>query len=158
MSIKSLNHVDFDCIEYTAEKREFRVISSDLNHYIEQYRELSDMIGRKKAEYAKKNNYSYDMANERLEEDCCIPIDTLRKTILGTTKCSRNFLYKFCVGLHMSLEEANKFFILCDGELNERCMADYICIKALEDRDTIKDFIDQFEQHVGIKLIRKRRE
>lgn len=58
----------------------------------------------------------------------------------------------------MSLEEANKFFILCDGKLNERCMADYICIKALEDRDTIKDFIDQFEQHVGIKLIRKRRE
>ncbi len=54
MSIKSLNHVDFDCIEYTAEKREFRVIPSDLNHYMEQYRELSDMIGRKKAEYAKK--------------------------------------------------------------------------------------------------------
>ena len=40
--------------------------------------------------------------------------------------------------LKMTVDEANKYFELCGGPLYERCMADYICMKALKDKDDIE--------------------
>ena len=78
-------------------------------------------------------------------------------TCIRKIKLSFNqFLYKFSVGLQMTLEEANTYFELCGGALNERCMADYICIRALLDHDSIDHFIEEFEKHTGIKLSRER--
>jgi hypothetical protein len=43
------------------------------------------------------------------------------------------------------------------GALRESCLADYICIHALLDKDDISDFISDFEKHTDSKIgIRKR--
>jgi hypothetical protein len=91
-------------------------------------------------------------AYEKLEEQCQISIDTMKKTISGRVKPKRNFLYKFTVGLHMTLEEANEFFELNGGTLRESCLADYICIHALRDKDDIEVFISDYEKHTGSKI------
>ena len=65
---------------------------------------------------------------------------------------TRTFLYKFTVGLKLTVDEANKFFDLCGGPLYEKCFADYICLRALEDKDDIEVFIKQFELHTGRKI------
>ena len=89
---------------------------------------------------------------DKLEELCQISVTTMKKTISGTQKISRNFLYKFVVGLHMSVEEANEYFALCGGELNLKNPADFICYRALEDGDSIFQFIEDFEHYTGLKI------
>lgn len=157
MSISYLNPKDFDTIEFVPEQSSLHVTASELSHFADDKRTLSEKIGKRKLQYTKDNGYTTEIANDNLEKDCMIAVDTMRKTILGTTKPTRNFLYKFTVGLHMSVDEANEFFELCDGPLNEKCMADYICIRALEDGDSIEKFVKEFEQHVEIKLVKKSR-
>lgn len=154
---KILDHSLFETIEYCTEKSSLHVTASELSHFVDQERELAKKIGARKIKYTKEHGYNTEKANDQLEEDCLIPADTLRKTILGTTKCTRNFLYKFAVGLHMTVDEANEFFSLCDGPLYDRCMADYICKKALEDGDDIRLFVKDFEKNTGIKLVKKTR-
>lgn len=79
-------------------------------------------------------------------------MDTLKKTINGSIKITRNFIYKFVVRLHMTLEEANTYFELNGGALRETCLADYICLHALLDQDDIHQFISDFEQHTETKI------
>ena len=102
-----------------------------LSHFIDHENALRDMIFRKKDLYQSENKVGTLAAYERLEEECQINVDTMKKTISGSIKVTRNFLYKFAVGLHMSLEEANQYFELNGGGLRESCLADYICIHAL---------------------------
>lgn len=147
----------FETIEYSIEKNSLHVTASELSPFIDKERELAKKIGARKIKYTKEHGYSTEKANDQLEEDCLIPADTMRKTILGTTKCTRNFLYKFTVGMRMTVDEAKEFFSLCDGPLYERCMADYICKKALEDGDDIHVFVEDFEKNTGIKLVKKTR-
>lgn len=52
----------------------------------------------------------------------------------------------------MKLDEANQFFILCGGRLNDNCKEDYICQKALEDGDDIITFIEQYEHFTNMKI------
>ena len=147
----------FASVEYASQSSSMHVSAAELCHFEENQDRLAELIGKRKIRYTKEHGYTYEVANERLEEECCIAADTMKKTITMKIKCSRNFLYKFTVGLHMSLEEANEYFRLCDGELRPDCMADYICIRALEDKDPIDLFIKEFEKHTGIKLARRER-
>ena len=142
----------FKAKEFVAEESSLCVKASELSHFLDQEKALAKKIGERKKKFREDNEYSVEMTNERLEEECKISVETMRKTIIGTTKCTRNFLYKFCVGLHMSVEEANQYFALCGGSLNEDYMADYICIKALEREASIEEFIGAFEKNVGIKI------
>lgn len=152
-----LKKEDFNCIFFQAEKTSVRVSSRELSHFIDAENELRDMIGKKKVSYQKEQNLTSLTAYEALEDMCQISMDTLKKTISGKIKVTRTFLYKFTVGLQMSLEEANQYFALNGGKLQYSCLADYICIHALLDNDTIMDFIKEFELHTDSKLAMRER-
>ena len=110
------------------------------------------MIGDAKADLKEREKLTVTRASEWIADHCQINETTLSKTITGKIKVTRTFLYKFTVGLKMTVDEANKYFDLCGGPLYERCMADYICMKALKDKDDIEIFIKDFELHTGMKI------
>ncbi|MCQ2354976.1 MAG: hypothetical protein MJ102_07765 [Clostridia bacterium] len=155
--VGDLNKENFSTVEFVPVKDIARVTASELTVFREQSTRLANLIGLKKLQYQKEHGLSSTAAYGELEERCHISTTTFKKTVNGSLDPTRHFLYKFSVGLQMSLEEANTYFELCGGALNERCcMADYICIHALLDHDSIGLFIEQFEKHTGIKLSRER--
>jgi hypothetical protein len=136
--------------------REFASVGYDkgVSHYVtagemkrfDNKRVLGDKIYNKITEYALKHNIKNKY--EGLIEICQLSDTSLKKSCAGTQRITRLFLYKFTVGLHMSVDEANEYFKLCGGELTEDCLEDYVCIKALEHGDEILVFISQFNQYV----------
>ena len=98
--------------------------------------------------YVEKNNIKPKYFG--LEEICQLSETTLKKSVAGTIKITRPFLYKLTVGLHLSLEEANNLFVRCGGELREDCVEDYICRNALRDGDDIMKFIDEVNKYTAI--------
>ncbi len=142
----------FNCIEYHKDTQSMRVTAAELARFDDQNNELADMIASAKADLADREGLTATRASEWIEEHCQISVDTLKKTIIGTIKVTRTFLYKFTVGLKLTVDEANKFFDLCGGPLYEKCMADYICMQALKDKDDIEVFIKDFELHTGMKI------
>ncbi len=157
MSINKLNPNDFEMIEFVSDSSSLHVTASELVQFLDQQKDLRRKIGEYKIKFAKENGYSAEKANDELVKMCLIPYETIRKTIVGTTKCTRHFLYKFCVGLSMTVEQANEFFEMCGGPLYEKCMEDYICIKALEHGDSVEMFVKEFKKHVGITLVKNSR-
>ena len=158
MSIMALPEREyFDSIEYQKEVQSLRVTAAELVPFEKQNYELASMIGDAKADLAEREGLSATRASEWFADHCQINEDTLKKTILGKIKVTRTFLYKFTVGLKLTVEEANGFFNLCGGPLYERCMADYICIQALKDKDDIEVFIKDFELHTGMNIHMRRR-
>ena len=154
--VGDLIKADFSTVDFVPTKDAARVTASDLSVFREQSTRLANLIGLKKLQSQKEHGLSSTAAYGELEERCHISTTTFKKTVNGSLDPTRHFLYKFSVGLQMSLDEANTYFELCGGSLNERCMADYICIHALLDHDSIDLFIEQFEKHTGIKLSRER--
>lgn len=153
MSTQCLPDRDFfDCIEHSKDTQSLRVTARDLARFDDQNIELADMIASAKADLADREGLSATRASEWIANHCQISEDTLKKTIIGTTKVTRTFLYKITVGLKMTVDEANKYFDLCGGPLYEKCMADYICMQALKDKDDIEVFIKDFELHTGMKI------
>lgn len=113
----------------------------------EQNKELYNKVYEVINNYTEENNIKPKYAG--LEEICQISETTLKKSVAGTQKITRYFLYKLTVGLHMELDEANELFALCGGKLSDDNFEDYICKKALEDCDDINDFIDQFNEYAN---------
>ena len=153
MSIQPLPDKEFfDCIEYHNETQTLRVTAAELARFNDQDIELAGMIGDAKADLKEREKLTVTRASEWIADHCQINETTLSKTITGKIKVTRTFLYKFTVGLKMTVDEANKYFDLCGGPLYERCMADYICMQALKDKDDIEIFIKDFELHTGMKI------
>ncbi|MBD5452507.1 MAG: hypothetical protein HDR25_07700 [Lachnospiraceae bacterium] len=150
--IETINKEQFDSIFYNPEKTMLKVSAEELSHFVENENVLKLKIANKKLLYQKAHDLSSTGAYEALEDLCQINMDTLKKTINGSIKITRNFIYKFTVGLHMTLEEANTFFELNGGALRETCLADYICLHALLDQDDIYQFISDFELHTESKI------
>lgn len=115
---------------------------------------LPYLIANKKRQNDDKYDVSITAGFGIIEEMCQISETNMKRTINGTIRVTRTFLYKFTIGLHMSLDEANELFALCGGPLRETDPADYICINYLETKDDIHKFIEQYEQYVGKKLTR----
>ena len=73
---------------------------------------------------------------------------TLREYLNGKRKITRQFLYKLTIGLALTREQADELFMKCGGKLNPLCREDYIVLRAIEDDDSIKDFIENFNDNV----------
>lgn len=110
------------------------------------------LISLKKMENDKKHGVSATAGYDLIDEMCTIEVSTLKKTINKSIRVTRTFLYKFTIGLHMSLDEANQLFDLCGGPLTEFDVADYICINYLKTKSSIHDFYIQYEQYTHKKL------
>lgn len=115
---------------------------------------LPYLIADKKREHDDKHGVSATAGYGLIEEKCRISETSMKKTINGSTRVTRTFLYKFTIGLQMSLDEANELFALCGGPLRETDIADYICINYLKTHDDINLFYEQYEKYVEKKLTR----
>lgn len=140
-----------DCVKPIQEKTSLCVIDKDMERFNTDW-ELQEKIADRKKKFEKDNCIKATKAYDELEEICHISVTTMKKSINGTQKITRTFLYKFTVGLGMGIDEANEFFMLCGGKLNDDCREDYICRKALDDRDDIFTFIEQYEYFTKMKI------
>lgn len=113
---------------------------------------LPYLIATKKRENDEKYGVSATAGYDLIDEMCTIDISTLKKTINKSIRVTRTFLYKFTIGLHMTVDEANQLFILCGGPLTKLDVADYICINYLETQSSIHDFYKQYEEYTHKKL------
>jgi predicted Zn-dependent peptidase len=87
-----------------------------------------------------------------VEEACSIPTDTVKRLITGKTRVTRPQLAKFCVGLKLSVEDADELFRMQGGCLNLSNDFDYIIYHALEDRDKIDDFLDDVREYTDVRI------
>lgn len=115
---------------------------------------LPVLISTKKMENDKKHGVTATPGYGLIEEQCLISEATLKKTINRSIRVTRTFLYKFTIGLHMSIDEANDLFNLCGGPLRETDPADYICINYLNTKDDIHKFCEQYKEYIGKNLTR----
>ena len=136
-AIKFVEHKEVKCSAF--------VTDSELSRFSGN-RNLSEMVYQKVTKYAKENNIKNKY--ESMIDVCQISDTSLKKSCTGTQRITRTFLYKLAVGLKMSVEEADELFALCGGMLSRDNLEDYICIKALEDKDDIMVFIDQFNHYI----------
>ncbi len=139
--------------EKAQEKPVFSVTPEEMQRFKTNDR-LPYLIANKKCQNDEKHGVSITAGYGLIEEMCQISETNMKRTINGTIRVTRTFLYKFTIGLHMSLDEANELFALCGGPLRETDPADYICINYLETKDDIHKFIEQYEHYVGKKLTR----
>ena len=130
---------------FKSEDASFRVTAADMKRF-QTNQELPLKIYNAIDEYARLHNIKPKYAG--IEELCQISETSLKKSCAGTQKITRQFLYKFTVGLKMSVDAANDLFALCGGALRDDDLEDYICLKALIDGDDILFFINQFNEFV----------
>lgn len=96
---------------------------------------------------------SMNAVYDELDRLCYIAPATMKKTVLGKYLVSRVFLYKFTIGLCMTLEEANAYFSLCNGGiLKSDDRGDYIVINAFRDQDNVESVINEFQNLLGKKI------
>lgn len=115
---------------------------------------LPRLIARRKMNNDIENGVGVTKGYDLIEDMCLISITSLKKTINGKDRPTRTFLYRFTVGLNMTVKEANTYFSLCGGILREENPEDYLCIKALEDGDDIYSFCEDFYKYFNKKLSR----
>ena len=127
-------------------KASYRVTAGEMKRF-EANNNLALMVYKKIEDYT--TEHKIKPRYEGLVEQCQLDASTLNKSCAGKIKITRHFLYKFTVGLKMTVDEANKFFLLCGGILSDDNIEDYICKNALEDKDDILLFIKQFNEYVN---------
>ncbi len=134
----------------------YRVTATQMQDRFPDSRTLAAKIMQRRWQYEEEQGLKPTPALEKMAEDCQTSVTTIKKIVNGSQKITRNFLYNFAVGLKMSVDEANEYFCMCGGSLREESKADYICIRALIDGDSIYEFIEQVEEFTGIKLARNK--
>ena len=142
----------FEGLKTTETKTSYKVTAAELSHFADNDFELAELVAERKKQYEKENKVSATAAYLDIEEKCHISVTSLKNAMCGIRKITRKFLYKFTVGLQMSLEEANKYFELCGGPLSRKNKEDYICLNALRDKDSIEQRVSDFEKHLELKI------
>ena len=135
------------------EKVAYQMTNSDLQKF-EHNDRLPSMISTRKMQNDIEKGLKALHGYSDIEDSCLISVTSLKKTINRSQKVTRTFLYKFAVGLHMSIEEANEYFALCGGVLHEDSLEDAICRCALRDGDSIYEFVEEYERLTGSKIAR----
>ena len=140
-----------------SEETSMRVSVEEMYRFEDDAKKLARKIAARKIQYDKEFNNNHS-SYEKFANACGMSASTVKKTISGSIKVTRTFLYRMAVGLHMTIDEANEYFALCGGILREdSSIEDYICIHALKDGDTIEMFSEQVEQFANTKIWRKER-
>ncbi len=146
--IKSINFtVDFDYFRNSK-----LVTGSQMKKFGDNNKLLASKINQYILMYEQKNKLSRNKTYEEMIEKCQQSSDTFKKIISGKIRITRCVLYKFCIGMDLSLEQANELFSLSEeGALTENNIGDYIFLHALG-KDSIYSFIDEYERYVGKKI------
>ena len=112
---------------------------------------IGNIVQEYKAQYQEKNPGRCSQY-ALVEEACSIPTDTVKKLITGKTRVTRPQLAKFCVGLKLSIADADELFRMQGGCLNLSNDFDYIIYHALEDGDEINSFIDDVREYTDVRI------
>ncbi len=124
-----------------------QVTAAEMASFIDDYGELAMDIGDVIDRYVKEHNVKPKY--EGLEDATHLTASTIKNAVSGRDRVTRTMLYKLTVGLKMKLEEANALFRKCGGILKEDCLEDYICIRALEDGDSVVQFIEDYNHYTS---------
>ena len=112
-------------------------------------RRISEDVLRLREERGGVLNRAYDF----IDAQCHIAAATMKKVLLGQCSVTRELLYKYTVGLGLTLEQAQEYFELQGGRLRDDSEeAELIAFNALKDRDGIDSLMDQFQHLLGRKL------
>lgn len=112
--------------------------------------EIDKAIAIAREQYEKDNNTKIGIYTF-IEEKCNISQDTYKKMQSKNypNKWTREMLGKLCVGLGLSIDEANEMFFLQGGNLNETNALDKIIYCALRDKDNVYDFCTEVLEYTG---------
>ncbi|MCR5636141.1 MAG: hypothetical protein K6F76_03055 [Clostridiales bacterium] len=146
----------FTC-EFEKERVAFQVTSQEMNVFKKRKYALAKKIDDFVLKLEKELNCGRIKVAELVEENCQQSWDTYKKIISRRCKASRVSLYKFCIGMNLSREEADSLFELTDeGGLTDENIGDYIFARALG-IDSIYDFIDEYEHYTGKSISMRER-
>ena len=117
--------------------------------------QLRDIMLEKTDSYREQQKVK--MSDYNIIDLCCrIPPDTMKKSLNGRYKITRNFLAKFAVGLQLEIDQANDLFRQHSGSLELTNDFDFIVYHALLSKDGIDDFTEEVYQYLGISLDKDR--
>lgn len=138
----------FKC-DFEKEKLSYQVSSKEMEIFYEKKTKFAKTLNN----FVLKLEMDYDCSRnkiaDKIEDNCQQSWDTYKKIINGRGKATRVALYKFCIGMNLSREEADTLFNLTEeGRLTDDNIGDYIFIRALG-QDSIFDFIYEFEKYTG---------
>ncbi len=139
-------------VDFQSPEHSFLVTDSQMRGFDENRRKLASKINEYLLIFEKEHNYSRNRTYEELVDLCQQSGDTFKKIISGRIRATRTVLYKFCIGLELTLPQAEDLFLLSeDGELTENNIGDFIFLHALG-KDSIYSFIDEYEKYVHKKI------
>ena len=144
--------------DFEKEKLSYQVSGEEMRMFSEKKRKLAKTLNNFVLKLEMDYNCSRNKIADKIEENCQQSWDTYKRIINGRCKATRVALYKFCIGMNLSREEADTLFNLTEeGRLTDDNIGDYIFVRALG-QDSIFDFIDEFEKYTGKSIaLRERR-
>ena len=144
--------------DFEKEKLSYQVSGEEMRMFSEKKRKLAKTLNNFVLKLETDYDCSRNKISDKIEENCQQSWDTYKRIINGKCKATRVALYKFCIGMNLSREEADTLFNLTEeGRLTDDNIGDYIFVRALG-QDSIFDFIDEFEKYTGKSIaLRERR-
>lgn len=157
MTLKDFGNIEYETIFADEEPKYAYMLTDDqVKEHEDNMIKLQNMLLDLKIKDDLENDLkASDYSN--IEMNCLISSETFRKVICGKHKVTRELLYKIVVGYKMTLDEANEYFELEGGKLNPKCLADHICIGALEGKDKIEVFVKEYKDLTGKAIVKKER-
>lgn len=139
-------------------KVSYRVTPKSMSRFSENQNELWKKLRDYLEDYKEENNLSWFETAGEVEERCKHSWDGFKKYLSNRKGLSRAMLYKFCIGMELSLEESKELFAMSkEGGLSDDNMGDYIFMCAIRDGDDIDSFISQYEEYTGKKISKRNR-
>lgn len=94
-----------------------------------------------------------EQAYAYVDAHCHIAPPTMKKALQGNSRITRKLLYKYTVGMRMSVNQAQEYFELQGRRLsNESDEEDMITLNALRDSDSADNLIEEFWYLLGKRL------
>ncbi len=143
--------------DFEKEHISYQVGNEEMTIFSEKKTKLAKTLDDFVHKLEKDFNCNRSKIADKIEENCQQSWDTYKRIINGRCKATRVALYKFCIGMNLSREEADTLFNLTEeGKLTDDNIGDYIFVRALG-QDSIFDFIYEFEKYTGKSIALRER-
>ncbi len=133
-------------------QRHYQVNPAQMKSFDDNRKKLAFKINSIILNFELENDLSRNKTGDIICERTQQSWDSYKKVIYGKTIATRTLLYKFSIGMNLSMEETQELFELSEeGPLNERVRGDFIFLNALG-KDTIQSFINEYEKYTNKKI------
>ncbi|MBQ5397972.1 MAG: hypothetical protein IIU14_00875 [Ruminococcus sp.] len=135
----------------------YQVTDEEIREFAEKRNKLANKLNGYIIKYEVENDCSRYKAAEYVSEQCQQSWDSFKKIFQKKARITRELLYKFCIGMHLTMEEAEELFALSEGGPLSGSDSDHIFINAVRDGDDIFTFIEDYEKCTGKKISMRER-